>query len=174
MPRCNVLRGRASNNCGNCRAVKRRGCGVPYFLLVFLRFVKAHVVPLYSAAYDVPIVDNVFDCAKSAPGIEMSGISHSVVPWPIQPYHQRSSEKRSQSRVVRTNAWPRPTREYRFSLTVDEIGINLFLCNFVIGAQSPSRGRLNYVPTVRRADGEYPKFVANIAAVGLVALANPT
>lgn len=58
--------------------------------------------------------------------------------------------------------------------SIDEIGVNYFLHNFVIGGQSPSRGFLNYIPTVFNADNQHPTLVASIAAVGLVALAHST
>lgn len=58
--------------------------------------------------------------------------------------------------------------------SVDQIGVNYFLHNFVIGGDSPSRGFLNYIPTVFNADNQHPTLVASMAAVGLVALANST
>lgn len=58
--------------------------------------------------------------------------------------------------------------------SIDEIGANYFLHNFVIGGQSPSRGFLNYIPTIFNADNQHPTLVASMAAVGLVALANST
>lgn len=62
----------------------------------------------------------------------------------------------------------------RLSASADEIGVNFFLRNFVMDGQSPSRGYLDYLPSVYRADGEHPTLVASMAAVGLMALANST
>ena len=62
-----------------------------------------------------------------------------------------------------------PTRGLNPSL--DEMGVNYFLRDFVAGGRSPSRGYLNYIPTVYSADAEHPTLVASMAAVGLVALA---
>lgn len=56
--------------------------------------------------------------------------------------------------------------------SLDEIGINYFLQNFVSGGQSPSRGYLNYIPTAYSADVEHPMLATSMAAVGLVALAS--
>ncbi|KAJ5623872.1 transcriptional regulator family: Fungal Specific TF [Penicillium lagena] len=71
-----------------------------------------------------------------------------------------------------TNDSPPPTDS--LSPSIDEIGVNYFFCNFVVGGQSSARGCLNYIPTVYRADSEHPTLVASMAAVGLVALANST
>lgn len=56
---------------------------------------------------------------------------------------------------------------------LDEIGINYFLHNFVIG-HCPSRGHLNYLSTVYTTDGKNPTLLTSMAAVGLVALAKST
>ncbi|KAJ5180243.1 hypothetical protein N7492_003453 [Penicillium capsulatum] len=56
---------------------------------------------------------------------------------------------------------------------LDEIGVNYFLHNFVIGHCS-SRGYLNYLSTVYTTDGRSPTLLTTMAAVGLVALANST
>ncbi|CAL5865914.1 uncharacterized protein PFLUO_LOCUS120 [Penicillium psychrofluorescens] len=82
---------------------------------------------------------------------------------------KRSMERRAKSAA---NDSPPPARS--LSPSIDEIGVNYFLSNFVMGGQSSSRGCLNYVPTAYRADGEPPMLVASMAAVGLVALANST
>jgi hypothetical protein len=55
--------------------------------------------------------------------------------------------------------------------SLDELGLNYFLQDFVIGGRSPSRGYLNYIPTTYSADAENPTLVTSMAAVGLVALA---
>ncbi|KAL2840532.1 hypothetical protein BJY01DRAFT_236736 [Aspergillus pseudoustus] len=60
------------------------------------------------------------------------------------------------------------------SPSLDEVGVNYFLHNFIIGGHSPAHGYLNYIPVVYSADGEHPTLVASMAAVGLVALANAT
>lgn len=55
--------------------------------------------------------------------------------------------------------------------SLDEIGLNYFLHEFVSGGRSPSRGYLNYIPTTYSADAEHPTLATSMAAVGLVALA---
>lgn len=62
-----------------------------------------------------------------------------------------------------------PTRGLDPSL--EEIGVNYFLQEFVAGGRCPSRGYLNYIPTVYSADAEHLTLVTSMAAVGLVALA---
>lgn len=57
---------------------------------------------------------------------------------------------------------------------VDEVGVNYFLHSFIAGTRPSSRGCLNYVPSVFRADGAQSTLVSSMAAVGLVALANST
>lgn len=85
---------------------------------------------------------------------------------------KRTREKRAKSAiVVGTNAMP-PARGP--SPSPDEIGINHFLHNFVIGSQSTARGYLNYIPSVYVDDSEHSTLGASMAAVGLVALANAT
>ncbi|KAJ5832383.1 hypothetical protein N7474_000694 [Penicillium riverlandense] len=51
------------------------------------------------------------------------------------------------------------------------MGVNYFLTDFVCGGRSPSRGYLNYIPTVYSADAEHQTLSTSMAAVGLVALA---
>ena len=52
------------------------------------------------------------------------------------------------------------------------MGVNYFLKDFVCGGRSPSRGYLNYIPTVYSPDAEHPTLSTSMAAVGLVALAS--
>jgi hypothetical protein len=85
---------------------------------------------------------------------------------------KRTKEKRARSATAAGANDTSPTRGLNPS--PDEIGINYFLRNFVIGSQSSSRGYLNYIPSVYVNDGEHPTLVASLAAVGLVALANST
>ncbi|KAJ5438598.1 Protein of unknown function DUF3468 [Penicillium daleae] len=85
---------------------------------------------------------------------------------------KRTKEKRARSaNAAGANDSP-PARG--LSPSPDEIGINYFIRNFVIGNQSSSRGYLNYIPSVYLNDGEHPTLVSSLAAVGLVALANST
>jgi hypothetical protein len=60
------------------------------------------------------------------------------------------------------------------SLSHDDIGVNYFLHNFVIGHHPSSRGYLNYISTANAGDGYHPTLMASMAAVGLVTLANIT
>jgi hypothetical protein len=86
---------------------------------------------------------------------------------------KRTNEKRARSAATAgANDVPPPARE--LSPNPDEIGINYFLRNFVLGSESSPRGYLNYIPSVYVNDGEHPTLVASLAAVGLVALANST
>ncbi|KAJ5215487.1 uncharacterized protein N7498_001894 [Penicillium cinerascens] len=55
--------------------------------------------------------------------------------------------------------------------SLDEIGVNYFLQEFVAGGRVPSCGYLNYIPTAYSADAEHPTVIASMAAVGLLALA---
>lgn len=55
--------------------------------------------------------------------------------------------------------------------SLEEMGLNYFLQDFVSGGCSPSCGYLNYIPTTYSADAENPTLVTSMAAVGLVALA---
>ncbi|KAJ5820464.1 hypothetical protein N7474_006055 [Penicillium riverlandense] len=146
----NEIRARASRSCGNCRAVKRRcdrqspHCGQCIRL--------GEECPGYRDEWDLVFRDQTDKTIK------------------------RSKAKRTKSA---SNDSPPPTQHLSpttqcLSPSIDEIGVNYFLCNFVIGGQSSSRGCLNYIPTVYRADGDSPTLVASMAAVGLVALANTT
>ena len=84
---------------------------------------------------------------------------------------QRSKEQRAKkAALTEADHLPHPARG--LGPGIDEIGVNYFLHNFVIGGQSPSRGFLNYIPVVFSADGGHPTLVASMAAVGLVAFAN--
>lgn len=49
--------------------------------------------------------------------------------------------------------------------------MNYFFQEFVAGGRCPSRGYLNYIPTVYAADAEHLTLVTSMTAVGLVALA---
>ena len=55
---------------------------------------------------------------------------------------------------------------------MDDVGVNYFFHNFIIGAHHSSRGCFNYIPSVYYADGHDSALTASMAAVGLVALAN--
>lgn len=56
--------------------------------------------------------------------------------------------------------------------SLDEIGVNYFLQDFVAGGRVPTRGYLNYIPTVYSPDSEHPTLITSMAAVGLVALSS--
>ncbi|PYH96951.1 hypothetical protein BO71DRAFT_439211 [Aspergillus ellipticus CBS 707.79] len=85
---------------------------------------------------------------------------------------KRSKEKSAKKAAAGMIGAHRPAPPAGMPPSLDEIGVNYFLHNFVISNQSPSRGFLNYVPAVFSADAEHPTLVASMAAVGLVALAN--
>lgn len=55
---------------------------------------------------------------------------------------------------------------------MDELGVNYFVHNFVVGSQHSPRGFFNYVPPVYLTDGEHRTLEASMTAVGLMALAN--
>ncbi|KAL2823979.1 hypothetical protein BDW59DRAFT_147991 [Aspergillus cavernicola] len=143
----NVFCARASRNCSNCRAVKRRcdqqlpHCGQCTRM--------REECPGYRDEWELVFRDQT---------------DHTI---------QRSNEKRAK-RTASTGANHSPPPPRGLSPSIDEIGVNYFLHNFVIGGQSPSRGFLNYIPPIFSADGEHPTLVASMAAVGLVALANST
>ncbi|KAJ5082005.1 hypothetical protein N7532_011048 [Penicillium argentinense] len=140
---------RASRNCGNCRAIKRRcdkqipTCG---------QCIRAHD--------------------------QCSGYRDE---WELL-FHDQTSQtiKRSKEKMAQSSSSKIPSKTSLLgpsrspSLNTDDIGVNYFLCHFVVGGSSPSRGYLNYVPGVFNDEGEQPTLVASMAAVGLVALANST
>ncbi|KAJ5742463.1 transcriptional regulator family: Fungal Specific TF [Penicillium nucicola] len=143
---------RASRNCGNCRAVKRRyeasahddrfdaqcdqqspHCGQCLRL--------RETCPGYRDEWDLIFRDQTHRTIQRSKGLETQG-THDV-PW---------------TRTLSPNA--------------DEVGVHYFLRNFV--SHSSLRGCLNYIPSVYHSEGENPTLVASMAAVGLVALANST
>ncbi|KAJ5583906.1 hypothetical protein N7450_006570 [Penicillium hetheringtonii] len=135
---------RASRSCGNCRAVKRR-------------------------------------CDKKTPECGQCIRSHETCPgyrdeWELvfrdQTKHtiKRSKQKRDKSASPREIATHSPPGRNP-SPSLDEIGVNYFLQDFVAGGRAPTRGYLNYIPTVYYPDSEHPTLLTSMAAVGLVALA---
>ena len=56
--------------------------------------------------------------------------------------------------------------------SVEEIGVNYFFHNFIVGSRSSSRGCLNYIPSVYHAGSHDSTLTASMAAVGLAALAS--
>ena len=83
----------------------------------------------------------------------------------------RRSKKKSAKVAASTKVARSPLPAWDFAPSLDEVGVNFFLQDFVTGGRSPSRGYLNYIPTVYSADAEQPTLIASMAAVGLVALA---
>ncbi|KAJ5569504.1 transcriptional regulator family: Fungal Specific TF [Penicillium hispanicum] len=140
-------RARASKNCANCRAVKRRcdlqrpSCG---------QCIRAReTCHGYRDDWQLVFRDQTDRTIK------------------------RSKEKRTK-KVARTQVVHSPPSIYSLSPSMDDVGVNYFLRNFVVGGKPLARGCLNYIPSVYRADGEHPTLVTSMAAVGLVALANST
>lgn len=82
---------------------------------------------------------------------------------------KKSAKKAASTEVTEVTYSHPPARGLDPSL--DEMGVNYFLQDFVSGGRSPSRGYLNYIPTAYSADLEHPTLVTSMAAVGLVALA---
>ena len=56
--------------------------------------------------------------------------------------------------------------------SVEDIGVNYFFHNFIVGSRSSSRGCLNYIPSVHHAGSHDSTLAASMAAVGLAALAS--
>ncbi|KAF7167043.1 hypothetical protein CNMCM5623_000517 [Aspergillus felis] len=145
MTKLNAPRARTSRSCENCRVVKRR-CDkeVPQCG----QCIRTREICLgYRDEWDLIFRDQTNHTIKrSSKTRETNGFSTSAIPWIP------------------------PSRGLDPSL--EEIGVNYFLRDFVAGGLSPSRGYLNYIPTVYSADAEHPALVASMAAVGLVALAS--
>ncbi|KAF9894970.1 hypothetical protein FE257_004594 [Aspergillus nanangensis] len=142
-----VFHGRASKSCAKCRAVKRR-CDqrVPHCGQCIR---QREQCPGYRDEWDLVFRDQT---------------SHTI---------RRSQKKWAETAALADpHDLPPPTHSLR--PRIDEIGVNHFLRHFVIGGPSPSRGYLNYVPSVYHVDGEHPALMASMAAVGLVALSNST
>ncbi|OJJ43935.1 hypothetical protein ASPZODRAFT_72833 [Penicilliopsis zonata CBS 506.65] len=146
-----VFCGKASRSCANCRAVKRR------------------------CDQKLPQCGQCLRLRENCPGYRDE--------WDLVFRNQTDHIiKRSKTKWAKRSAVSAPTPvkasglplTRRLSPNVDEIGVNYFLHNFVTGGQAPSRGYLNYVPSVYLAGGEHPTLLASMAAVGLVALANAT
>ncbi|KAK6364010.1 hypothetical protein LTS17_012597 [Exophiala oligosperma] len=143
----NISRPRASRSCDTCRAVKRR-CDqqVPHCgQCIRLR----EQCPGYRDDWELVFRDQT---------------GHTI---------RRAKEKYAKCASASRGGYS-PSPVSCPGPSIDEIGVNYFLHNFLAGGQSPSRGFLNYIPTVFNAENQHPTLVASMAAVGLVALANST
>ncbi|KAJ5973941.1 hypothetical protein N7481_011151 [Penicillium waksmanii] len=149
-------RARASRSCGNCRAVKRRcdkqspQCG---------QCIRTReTCQGYRDEWDLVFRDqtsHTIKRSKKSPAGNNTISSELTTP----PTTTHSHSPRS----------PPPARGPDPNL--DEIGVNYFLQDFVAGGRVPSRGYLNYIPTVYSPDSEHPTLITSMAAVGLIALA---
>lgn len=84
----------------------------------------------------------------------------------------KRSSRTPESNGVSTGVTPPSTPPTKaLSPSLEDIGVNYFLQEFVAGGRCPSRGYLNYIPTVYSADAEHLILVTSMTAVGLVALA---
>ncbi|OJJ42474.1 hypothetical protein ASPZODRAFT_137280 [Penicilliopsis zonata CBS 506.65] len=138
-------RARASRSCGNCRAVKRR------------------------CDQKLPHCGQCIRTQSECPGYrdEWELVFRDQTKQTITRSRKKEAEKTASS--TKDHDSPRPV--CGLGPSVDEIGVNYFLRNFVVGGQSPAHGFLNYIPTVFSADGEHRTLVASLAAVGLMAMA---
>ena len=84
---------------------------------------------------------------------------------------KKAALNKAVTEVIHQHSSPPLPIFYGIGPSLDEIGLNYFLHDFVSGGRSPSRGYLNYIPTVYSADAEHPTLVTSMAAVGLGALA---
>ncbi|OJJ43554.1 hypothetical protein ASPZODRAFT_19277 [Penicilliopsis zonata CBS 506.65] len=144
-----VFRGRVSRSCENCRAVKRR------------------------CDQQVPHCGQCRRMGEDCPGYrdEWELMFRNQTDMTIKRSKGKSTRRRA---VVKTQQNNTNRPGHGLAPGVDELGVNYFLHNFVIGGKSPSHGYLNYIPAVYMADGEHPTLVSSMAAVGLVALARST
>ncbi|KAF3388711.1 hypothetical protein F1880_003342 [Penicillium rolfsii] len=149
-----TTRARASRSCGNCRAIKRRVC----------------IHDFFSCDQRRPHCGQCIRMREACPGYrdEWDLVFRDQTDQTIQ----RTKKKRARSATAAGAHDASPARG--LSPSPNEIGINYFLRNFVIGSQSSSRGYLNYIPSVYVNGDEHPTLVASLAAAGLVALANST
>ncbi|KAL2795164.1 hypothetical protein BJX66DRAFT_172821 [Aspergillus keveii] len=139
-----------SRNCANCRAVKRRcdkqrpHCG---------QCIRTHETCRgYRDEWDLVFRDQTNHTIKRSKA--------------------KASSPATEGLATSPGASNTPQPINALAPNLDEIGVNYFLHNFIIGGHSPAHGYLNYIPIVYSADGECPTLVASMAAVGLVALAN--
>ncbi|KAH8681792.1 hypothetical protein BX600DRAFT_31457 [Xylariales sp. PMI_506] len=143
----NAIRARASRSCGNCRTIKRR-CDQKFPYCGQCTRTREQC-PGYRDDWDLVFRDQT---------------NHTI---------KRSKERKAKREPAATEPKPwLPPICGDLGPSLDAIGVHYFLHNFVIGGQFPSRGFLNYIPTVLFVEGEHPTLVASIAAVGLVALAS--
>ncbi|RAH58858.1 hypothetical protein BO85DRAFT_258057 [Aspergillus piperis CBS 112811] len=139
-------RPRASRNCGNCRAVKRR------------------------CDQQIPHCGQCIRMREKCPGYrdEWELVFRDQTDKTIKRSKEKRAKRKGSTTSSRTPSPPTPG----LGPSLDEIGVNYFLHNFVINNQTPSRGFFNYIPAVYNAEAEHYTLVTSMAAVGLVALAN--
>ncbi|KAE8143733.1 hypothetical protein BDV38DRAFT_289614 [Aspergillus pseudotamarii] len=146
------LQARVSRSCGNCRAVKRR------------------------CDRQLPHCGQCTRTREQCSGYrdEWDLVFRNQTDDTIKRTMERRAPKEDQA-ALPPNCNSRPLPSPGLGSSLDELGVNYFLYNFITGSQSSSRGYLDYIPAVYTADSHHPSMlVASMAAIGLVTLANTT
>ncbi|KAL4906355.1 hypothetical protein BDW74DRAFT_151757 [Aspergillus multicolor] len=167
----NASRTRASRNCANCRAVKRRcdqqrpHCGQ------CLRTREA--CPGYRDDWDLVFRDQTGHTIKRA------SVNRKTTNSP-KTHATRGQVEKTANHFLQSLAsasssrsslhHPPPSKTLGPSL--DDIGVNYFLYEFVTGGRAPSRGYLNYIPPCYSDDASRPTLYTSMAAVGLMGLSS--
>lgn len=152
-------RARASRSCGNCRAVKRR---------------VSRSFPFqrqYNLNGTLTLLHHGIKCDKQSPQCGQCIRTRETCrgyrdEWDLVFRDQTShtikrSKKKLANNTISTELplthSPPPARGPDLSL--DEIGVNYFLQDFVAAGRVPTRGYLNYIPTLCRNSTRARKFI---------------